>query len=631
MRHTIKQPWKAAVVGGLVLAIGVALPFDFGAGSNQQSAFGAQKGGGGGGRGGGGGGGRSDGGGGGGRSGGGGSGGGGGGGQVRGGGGGGQSQGAPHPGGAQRAPSVNRTPSFSQPRTQTPAPRATAPRAGTTGPRTGGSAGVRTDSTVRPDRSPRIQGNVTPNTAPNATTRRTPGGTTDRTTNRIGTTDRSTNRIGTTDRTARRVGTDSGRTANLATNNEIRLGRSRVNLGPTDYRPAYSRHRFYHGYWNNHYAGGRGWWGGNYGWGYPYWGWGPYGYGFGVGFGYGYWPVGWGWGSWGLGSFAYRSGYLGYYNPYWIDGSYTGFSYAQPVPVVYDRRDVNPSAEILDAAIAAFKNNDYDAALDIVNKGVAQFPEDSVMHEFRALVLFARQDYQQAAATIHSVLAVGPGWDWTTLSSLYVDVGIYTAQLRALEAFTRENPDDAGSRFLLAYHYMSDGYPDAAAQQLQRVVQLKPDDRVAQDVLKMVSPPPQTAETKAIPRVARPGTEPTPAQTEPRPEVTDPNVPPPAEAGPPPKPIDQAKIVGTWKAAREDGSQFELTLADDKTFRWKFAPKGQKPEEFTGTYTVEGNVLALENKERGSLIAAVTQQDDGKFNFKLMGAPPEDPGLNFSR
>ena len=41
---------------------------------------------------------------------------------------------------------------------------------------------------------------------------------------------------------------------------------------------------------------------------------------------------------------------------------------------------------------------DYDAALDIVNKGIAQYPDDAVLHEFRSLVLFARQDYQQSAA-----------------------------------------------------------------------------------------------------------------------------------------------------------------------------------------------------------------------------------------
>ena len=92
------------------------------------------------------------------------------------------------------------------------------------------------------------------------------------------------------------------------------------------------------------------------------------------------------------------------------------------------------------AAVAAFKQNDYDAALDIIDKGIAQYPTDSVLHEFRGLVLFARGDYQQAAATIHSVLAIGPGWDWTTLISLYTSVAIYTDQLRALETFVREHP-----------------------------------------------------------------------------------------------------------------------------------------------------------------------------------------------
>ena len=90
--------------------------------------------------------------------------------------------------------------------------------------------------------------------------------------------------------------------------------------------------------------------------------------------------------------------------------------------------------EVLNEADAAFKQNDYDKALDIVNQGITKYPDDAVLHEFRALVLFAKGDYQQSAATIHAVLAVGPGWDWTTLSSLYGNVGTYTEQLRALEA-----------------------------------------------------------------------------------------------------------------------------------------------------------------------------------------------------
>ena len=51
----------------------------------------------------------------------------------------------------------------------------------------------------------------------------------------------------------------------------------------------------------------------------------------------------------------------------------------------------------------------------------------------------------------------------------------------------RERPDDgACQRFLLAYHYMADGYPENAARQLQEVVKLVPNDRVAADLLRML-------------------------------------------------------------------------------------------------------------------------------------------------
>ena len=214
-----------------------------------------------------------------------------------------------------------------------------------------------------------------------------------------------------------------------------------------------------------------------------------------MGLGYGLAPLGWGYGGWGLGGLAYNSGYLGYSNPYY-NSSFAGYNYAQPIPVDYSASPTavaaegNPADVMLNSAVAAFKQNNYDAALDIINKGIAQYPTDSVMHEFRALVLFAKGDYQQAAATIHSVLAIGPGWDWTTLASLYPNVLIYTDQLRALENFVREHPQDGAARFLLAYQYTSDGHTDAAARQLQQVVTLVPGDRVAADLLKMLSAPP---------------------------------------------------------------------------------------------------------------------------------------------
>lgn len=655
MRKTNYRTWSIAVVGGLVLTLGFGDFLNSMLGSQPNSANAFQRGGRGGG------------------------GGGGGGNPGRGGGGGGRPSsggggGAAHPGGGSRAPSVNRTPSFSRPNFT---PRSTNP---------GNNAGPR-----NPDRNPATAGpRGTPGRAPNANPQAGAGTRTGTSANPNGVRNNAGVRVGGPNAGAnvrnntnlnnnrphqgsvnanlnnRINDRDFNRNRNNVNNvnrNFINLGNRRLGLGPVGYRPAYNRHRFYHGYWNGNYGrygfrpyGGYGYYGGYGGfgrYGYGRYGFGSgFGYGLGLGYGlgglgyglgFGYRPLGWGYGSWGLGSLAYNSGYLGYSNPYY-GGGFSGYNYAQPIPVSYAAVPVDdgsgtaadsPQAQLLDNAVAAFRQNDYNAALDIINKGVAQYPDDSVLHEFRGLVLFAKQDYQQAAATIHSVLAVGPGWDWTTLSGLYTDVAIYTQQLRALEAFTRQNPNDGGSRFLLAYHYMTDGHPEAAARQFEYVTKLVPNDRVAADVLKMLTAPTEeqvAAAATATP--AQPGQEPRPALAEAPddPASTARTTPAPTEdAGPPPRPLDEAALVGTWTATRDDGSKFVLTIAADKKFQWKFTPpKGEKPTEFGGTYTIDGNVLALESKEGGSLIAGVVQEA-GKFNFKLIGAPKEDPGLNFSK
>jgi tetratricopeptide (TPR) repeat protein len=409
--------------------------------------------------------------------------------------------------------------------------------------------------------------------------------------------------------------------------NSINFNNRTFNVGSSHYRPSHYGHHRYHGYWN----GNRRWGSGNYGGynnylGYGYgngWGWGlGSNYRGGLGFrsygGYGYRPLGWGLGGWGLGSLIYNSGYLGYSNPYYVNSGTTVYNYMQPIPVSYntsvvvDDASVNSADAVLNSAVEAFRQNNYDQALDITNKGIAQYPDDAVLHEFRSLVLFARQDFQQSAATIHSVLAIGPGWDWTTMIGMYSDAELYTGQLRALEGFTRSNAQDAASHFLLAYHYMTCGHPDAAARQLQSVVSLMPNDRVAADILRMLEPPKPESENDL-------GTSATSTRTVDQSE----------EAAV--KPIDANTLVGTWSASRGDGSAFRLDLTGDGRFTWSFTPRDQAPQEFGGTYSVEQNVIVLERKDGGSLIAEVTPVDSGRFNFRLLGAAEDDQGLEFRK
>ena len=105
-------------------------------------------------------------------------------------------------------------------------------------------------------------------------------------------------------------------------------------------------------------------------------------------------------------------------------------------------------------------------------------PNDPTLHQFRALVLFARGKYQDAAAAAYSVLAVDSGWTRETLSKLYDDPAQYEAQFRALQRYAETNPRSIDARFLLGYHYLMLGEFDRALQNLEVVRAARPDDRV---------------------------------------------------------------------------------------------------------------------------------------------------------
>ncbi len=366
--------------------------------------------------------------------------------------------------------------------------------------------------------------------------------------------------------------------------------------------PGWAGHGGPHGGW---YHGD---WGGHYHWDHP-WGYGPWAWsvGFGVGFGLGavVWDAPWYW------------GYYPYYNPYYtrvvvIDGS-TAIDYSRPIIVaapavqggiaVTNPEAASQSVEYLDASRKAFSSGDYATAMALVNSAIAKQPNDPALHEFRGLILFATRQYKDAAAANYSVLSIGPGWDWATLSSLYPDVNIYTAQLRELERYRNEHPDAAEMHFLLAYHYMSCGHSDAAAGELKDVVRLSPKDQLSSQLLAAL------AEGKS----SAAGTPMAP--------------PPPIKSI---KPVETADLLGDWEASRSDGASFAFQIGADKTFSWRFTLQ-DKTQQFTGTYTLAEGTLILKQGGNPTIIGQVALLDGGRFNFKLAGSNGADPGLTFSK
>ncbi len=398
--------------------------------------------------------------------------------------------------------------------------------------------------------------------------------------------------------------------------NNVNVNRpSWVNGNPNwAYRPGWSNHQSWvNGYW--HGQNSSNWWGSG----------GAFATGLAVG----------GIGAWGIGSGVYNWGYRPYVNPYVVAQPIVmqqpastvvvqqpvpvqqPASVAQAAPIDYsqplntsspppDPATADPAMQTFDAARAAFKAGNYAVALQQTDEVLKSLPSDAAINEFRALCLFALKRYDESAATLYAVLSAGPGWDWTTLSGLYPSVEVYTDQVHALEDYRTAQPQSAPARFVLAYHYLTQGHNEAAVEGLKEVVKLQPGDQLSAQLVAQLS----GDNSKASPEVAA---APSPA--------------PPAEA---PATGAQGNLVGAWKASAAMGTSIELTLGGDSKFNWNVVTQG-KTQPIAGTYAYENGILTLTQSESNAMIGKVTWQDEGHFKFQAMGGGTNDQGLVFSK
>jgi tetratricopeptide (TPR) repeat protein len=363
--------------------------------------------------------------------------------------------------------------------------------------------------------------------------------------------------------------------------------------------------------------------------------WNPYGYGMWGSPGYGY-PVG----AWGAGSPMYGWGYSGYNNPYSAGypmgaaGAVPGnvqsaaavpvaavtpatsavpvattapaYDYSQPLSTTADAPPEADSDDLkvaLDQSVEAFKAGDYAKAQQLDNQAIAKVPNDPTPHELLALALFAQGQYVQAAAPLYTVVSAGPGWDWTSLISMYPDADTYTNQLRGLEKFITANPSSAPARFVLAYHYICQGHNDEAAGQLKKVVKLDPSDKLSAQLLTLLQP-----------------------GSDAKPEA-------PADRAPANSAASKGQLAGTWSAAPAEDAKVTLAVKPNGKFSWTVAAKGKPDKTLAGTSTVADGVLTLDSKttQDGALAGNITWRDADHFNFRLVGAPSSDQGLDFAK
>ena len=331
---------------------------------------------------------------------------------------------------------------------------------------------------------------------------------------------------------------------------------------------------------------------------------------------------------WGVNRLAYGFGYWGYSNPYYggsYDTSSYSYSYSEPL-VDYGYAEsaapTDPGTAPVESALAgppqptdegmaafeeartAFYGGDYEKALTSLDTTLKTMPHDTVVHEFRGLVLFALKKYSESAAATYAVLSAGPGWDWTTMSGLYPNVDVYTQQLRELENFMKSNPSSADASFLLGYHYLTMGHKETSAKYFALALQQLPGDKLLTQLVGMTPAKGKTTKTP-------PPTPPVPADLAPENLLT----------------VD--KMVGTWMASSSE-AQFELTLAKEGTFVWSYS-RGKTKESVKGVFAVDQNNLAMAPDAGGTMLAEVTFSSPTQFHFKMVGGEPDDQGLVFKK
>jgi tetratricopeptide (TPR) repeat protein len=324
--------------------------------------------------------------------------------------------------------------------------------------------------------------------------------------------------------------------------------------------------------------------------------------------------------GWGLGPWANSWLYSGFTNPYFIAPAINttvlanapmGFvpDYSRPLNLTSMSpapQDSEQDDSTFLAARDAFRGGEFAHALRLTDLALQSYPNDPVLHEFRALCLFALGRYDGAAAALYVVLTAGPGWDWPTMIGLYSDGETYTRQLRALEESIKRNTTIASNRFVLAYHYMVQDYLEQARQQFEYVAKIEPRDQLAAQFAKLLGAPSVTPTAAASNPQGATG----------RAEAQEPSPPPTA-------------LLGAWKAKPMPDLSIELTLRADGQFTWNVNSKGQT-DSITGDADYLDGVLTLAQADAPTLVGKVVNLGEKQFGFELLDGP-QAATIAFSR
>ena len=169
------------------------------------------------------------------------------------------------------------------------------------------------------------------------------------------------------------------------------------------------------------------------------------------------------------------------------------------------------------------------------------------------------------------------------------------------EQYAQSHPAASDAKFLLAENYLTCGYTDAAAVQLKEVVQVDPKDQLSAQLLKSIS-----ASSTVQPAVSS-----QPAALAAAAHVTS--------------------LVGNWTATRRISATIKLALAADGEKYLGAGPEWQAAAAQPARIPLPTISWFSSRATMPCSWARSAALANNRFNFKLTGDNPSDPGLTFVR
>ena len=325
--------------------------------------------------------------------------------------------------------------------------------------------------------------------------------------------------------------------------------------------------------------------------------------------------LGWGLSSWGYGSCLYGMGYMPYYNPYYGGGA---ASRARPCPTTIPSRST-PRAAPADGAVAEPGDGPLRRRPRVVPaRELRRRPASRPTRPWRSspttppCTSSARSACSPRAATTRPprpstpCSRSGPAGTGRR-SSVSIPASTSTRRSSApSKAYCGAHRDSATARFVLAYHYLTQGHTDAAVDYAQAGGRAQ----AGRHPLGEAAPAARSAQGP-VPPARR-------------------HVPPPAAPPADTTPPQGATIAGTWTAQPVADTTIALTIQPGGAFNWQVTQKGQT-QQFSGTSTFGDGILTLAQDKGPALVGRVSWKDASHMTFRIVGDGPDDPGLRFSK